>query len=71
MTDEPKNRKAHPIARGFAVLACILFLVLGILFFPVPLAGLADKPWFVTIPLTFLLAVFYFGKLAVTGRAPW
>ena len=71
MADEPKKRKAHPIARGFGALACLLFIALGILFFPVPLSGLAEKPWFVTIPLTCLLAVIYFGKLALTGRAPW
>lgn len=75
MVDEPKDRKAGPVARCLAGLACLVLLVLAVLFFPLdPLAALWERPTSLIVPVLSLGLAFLAGKFAVTGRAhrwPW
>ena len=66
MTDEPKPAKVRPVLRLFAGLGCLVFLALGVLFFP--LEGLAKQPWRLSAPLGAVVGAVYCGRIAATGR---
>ena len=75
MVAESKSRKAGPVARWLAGLACLVLLVLAVLLFPLfPLAAIAERPASLIVPVLSLGLAFFAGKFAVTGRVhrwPW
>lgn len=66
MADELQPRKAHPLVRLLAGIGCMVFIALGVLFFPV--AGLAEQPWQLSAPLGAVIGAVFCGRVAVTGR---
>lgn len=66
MADEPPPGKAHPVLRLLAGLGCLVFVALGVLFFP--LGGLAEEPWRLSAPLGAVVGAVYWGRVAATGR---
>ena len=63
MKNDNNDRRAGPIKRILAGLACLLLLALAVCFFPV-IGGLRDL-W---TPFMYLVGAFFTGRFAITGR---
>jgi len=72
---ESKDRTAGAIPRSLAGLACLVFLLIAVLFFPLgSVADIVATPKSLITPLLSLGLAFFAGKFAITGRKhrwPW